>query len=118
MQHPQDDDALLRGLLQEWKAPETPASLEQRVLGSLGPAAPSAPRERQREPWWRFLVNGYIRVPVPVACALVALLTFAAWRVADQPPGPCVSERAAASASGRSQPLPSNRCEHPAPGVC
>lgn len=76
MQHPQDDDAQLRGLLREWKAPETPASLEQRVLGSRGP----------REPWWRFLFNGYIRVPVPVACALVALLTFAAWRVADQPP--------------------------------
>ena len=113
MQNRQDDEAQLRSLLREWKAPETPAPLEQRVLGSCEP---------QHEAWWRFLFNGYIRVPVPVACALVALLTFAAWRVADQPPGPCVSERAAASAPRWTQSLPltppSTRCEHPTPGVC
>jgi hypothetical protein len=116
--HPHDEDSQLRGLLREWKAPEAPSSLERRVLGGLEELRRPAPesrrqpaREPRRQPWWRFVFSGYIRVPVPVACGLVVLLTFAAWRVADQPPVPCVSERAAAS-------VPSNHCEHPAPGVC
>ena len=59
---PHDDDELNR-LLREWKAPAAPPTLRDRV----------APRE----PWWRWLLAGTIRVPVPVAVG-VALL-FAVW---------------------------------------
>lgn len=62
-----NDDAQLRELLGGWHAPQTPPSLERRVLAS-------------RQVWWRFLLRGHIRVPVPVACCLVALMVFAAWR--------------------------------------
>jgi hypothetical protein len=107
---PHDDrnnEAQLRGLLREWKAPETPPSLEQRVLGSCA-----------KESWWRFLLSGYIRVPVSVACALVVLLTLAVWRFAIQPPAPCVAEKIVAPASHVARTPPSDRCEHPVPGVC
>jgi hypothetical protein len=107
---PHDDrnnDAQLRGLLREWKAPETPPSLEQRVLGS-----------RAKESWWRFLFSGYIRVPVSVACALVVLLTVAVWRFAIQPPAPCVAEKTIAPASHVARALPPARCDQLIPGVC
>jgi hypothetical protein len=105
---PNDDDTQLRGLLREWKAPEASASLEQRVLGSL----PSP------QPWWRFLLSGYIRVPVSVACGVALLLTAAVWRVSVRPPAPCVAEQTVAPANRVARNLPSERCEHPAPGVC
>ena len=62
-------DPDLHNLLQEWRAPALPLSLEDRVLG-------------QRGSWWRFLWRGSIRVPVPVVCCLVILMTAAAWRMA------------------------------------
>jgi hypothetical protein len=105
----QNDDAQLRGLLREWRAPETPPSLEQRVLGSL----PS-----QSQPWWRFLFSGYIRVPVYVAYVLAILLMLGAWRVAVQPPAPCVAAETAAPAHQVTRTLPPNTCDHAAPGVC
>ena len=63
------NDSELRGLLKEWRTPELPSSLEGRVL-------------RRRESWWRFLLQGYVRVPMPVVCCLTILLTLAAWRLA------------------------------------
>jgi hypothetical protein len=97
----------LGGLLQEWRAPEMPSSLERRVLGACEP----------RPKWWRFLVGGYIRVPVPVVCGLAVLLTVAAWRFVVQPSAPCVAEKTVAPAS-IARSLPPDACEHPAPGVC
>jgi hypothetical protein len=108
---PNDDDARLRGLLREWKAPETPPSLEQRVLRSRA-------KESPKESWWRFLIGGYIRVPVSVACGVALLLTAAVWRVSVRPPAPCVAEQTAAPASRVARTLPQDRCDHPAPGVC
>jgi hypothetical protein len=90
-----DDDAQLRGWLREWKAPATPPSLEQRVLATRG-------LQPQRQVWWRFLLGGYIRVPVSVACALALLMSAAAWRFAVQPPAPCIAAQ----------------CEHSVLGVC
>jgi hypothetical protein len=63
-------DPQLRALLKEWRAPETPASLEQRVLA------------QRSDSWWHFLLRGYIRVPVPVACGLVVLMGIGAWESA------------------------------------
>jgi hypothetical protein len=104
------DDAQLRGLLREWQVPETPPSLEQRVLASR----PSRPFNSL----WRFLVGGYIRVPVSVACALAVLLTVAMWKVSVRPPAPCLAAGTVAPVShiaGKPSPDP---CDHSAPGVC
>ena len=60
------DDSQLSELLREWKV-ETPGTLEERVLGA-------------RKPWWQFLVSGSIRVPVPVALCLIALMMAGVWR--------------------------------------
>lgn len=57
------DDKELNHLLQQWKAPATPASIEQRVLS-------------RSEPWWRWLIAGTIRVPVPVGVAILAVLAL------------------------------------------
>ncbi len=75
---PNDDrhDEQLRGWMREWQVPETPASLEQRVLASCAP----------RHAWWRFLLSGYIRVPVSVVCALGLLLTGAVCKFAANAP--------------------------------
>jgi len=73
-----DDDARLHELLREWRAPETPQSLEAAVLES-------------RTPWWKFLVTGSIRVPVPVVYFVTALVLLAGWQlVKPAHPAPCV----------------------------
>jgi len=67
------DDRELDRILQQWQAPGAPPSLRARVL------PPSQ--------WWRWLVKGTIRVPVPVGLAL--LLAVAAFlyfsRTTDRP---------------------------------
>jgi hypothetical protein len=55
-----NDDPQLRKLLREWRVPEAPLSLDDRVLG--------------RRSWWRFLLMGQIPVPVPVGLAVMAAL--------------------------------------------
>lgn len=76
-------EARLKEVLQEWQAPPVPESLAQRVL-------------HRKDPWWRFLLAGYIRVPVPVACCVAIVVIFAAWR-SVRPPlsgAPCsIAER-------------------------
>ena len=63
-----NDDGEFRSLLREWQAPSMSPSVEERVLTA-------------RSPWRRFLLNGYVRVPVPVACCLVLLLAAVeGWR--------------------------------------
>jgi hypothetical protein len=89
------EDAQLRELLQEWPAPATPRSLEKHVLS-------------MRKPWWRFLINGYIRVPVPVACCVAVVVMFAAWR-SVRPPA------AGAPCSIAAQP---SVCTSSIPGAC
>ena len=67
------NDRELNQLLQQWKAPATPAGIERRVL-------------RRSEPWWRWLIVGAIRVPVPVALAMVAVLALLFYfRTSDKP---------------------------------
>jgi len=71
------NDAELDRLLPAWKAPAAPARLKAAVF----PAAAS--------PWWQRLWTTSIRVPLPVACALLALLVFVvlhANRPAPPPP--------------------------------
>jgi hypothetical protein len=72
-----NNDSELRSLLADWKAPEISASLDARVLGTL------------RKGWWHTLLHGYVRIPVPVACALIAVILAGAWRIARPPIPPC-----------------------------
>lgn len=69
------DDAKLNKLLREWRVEDAPESLDERVLG--------APRK-----WWRVLLTGSIRVPVPVGVALAAIviaMAAALWRESRAP---------------------------------
>ena len=60
-----DDE--LRSMLRTWEAPPAPATLRGRVL-------------RRRWPSLRWLLWGEMRVPVPVALAVLCLLVFVAYR--------------------------------------
>jgi formylglycine-generating enzyme required for sulfatase activity len=72
-----NSDPELRNLLEEWQTPALPASLEERVLGA-------------RRRWWRFLLRGSFRIPVPVAACLAVLMAVAVWRLARAPASPNV----------------------------
>ncbi len=76
----QNHDPELGNLLRQWRVPPHSAALEQRVLGA-------------RLPWWRFLLTGSIRVPVPIALGLAMAMTLGAWRAARaETIAPCISE--------------------------
>ena len=63
--NPSDDQDLSR-LLRQWDAPAAPPELKDRVF-------------RERAPWWRWLLSGSIRVPVPLGAAALALLALWAY---------------------------------------
>jgi hypothetical protein len=75
------DDPQLKKLLREWKVEDAPRSLDERVLG-VG------------RPWWKVLIGGSVRVPVPVALAFAGLLIamgVALVRPHTAPPPPIAS---------------------------
>ena len=68
------NDPRLKRLMQEWRVPNAPDALEQRVFG-------------QRRPWWRILMSSRVRIPLPVALAFsVALVWLAVVVVRDRVP--------------------------------
>lgn len=75
----QGEDRELQKLLREWSVPDAPPSLDRRVLGG---------RHSGREAWWRFLLTGSIRIPVPVGVALAAVLLFTIGGLIRQRPAP------------------------------
>ena len=75
------DDRELNRLLGEWTAPHAPPDLRPR-----------------RGPWWRWLVTGTIRVPVPAA--LTALLLAGLWIAATRPGQMLAPATSAPRASG------------------
>lgn len=105
----QFNSAQLRGLLQEWPAPDLPASVEQRVLNSC---------THRHRAWWRSLFTGYIRVPVYVVYVLAVLLSAAGWKYVARPtPGPCLSQSHVAAATPVSG-TPHSHCDHSPSGFC
>jgi hypothetical protein len=76
------NDPQLRDLLREWQAPAASPALEKRVLSRGGA--------------WRFLLRGYVHVPVPVACGAAVFLMLTGWWLARQttPLAPCVTAAA------------------------
>lgn len=77
MEHGEDRE--LRELLREWSVPDAPPSLDRRVLGGC---------QAGREVWWRFLLTGSIRIPVPVGLAFVAVLVVLLGGLMRQRPAP------------------------------
>jgi hypothetical protein len=71
------NDRELDELLGRWRAPEAPESLNRRVLA-------------RRDAWWRWLLTGSVRVPVPltiaVAGVLAALVLMAVMRSPSKEP--------------------------------
>ncbi|MEO8097981.1 MAG: hypothetical protein ABI811_09795 [Acidobacteriota bacterium] len=70
---PLNDDELKRAL-GEWRAPSAPASLERKVL--------------PREPWWKWVMTGSIRIPVPVLVAVAAAVLAYVAMTRQPPPQP------------------------------
>ncbi len=93
------DDVELRDVLKEWTAPETPRSLDARVL-------------RPVRAWWRPLVFGYLKVPVPVACCLAIGIAIGAWSLGRQMPLGCspTAVHAAHVAPDTTSCAPNSRC--------
>ncbi len=61
-------DQELDSILRAWDVPQAPARLRAAVF------------PEPRSGWWRNLWRASLRVPVPVACVLGAILAFAGWR--------------------------------------
>ena len=68
-------DSQLSTLLKKWSV-AAPPDLEGRVIRARGKLSGLGQERR----WWRFLLKGYIRVPVPVACCLTLLMVVTVWR--------------------------------------
>ena len=106
-----NDDRQLSRLLREWQVPPPSPSLEERVLGA-------------HRTWWRLLLSGHIRVPVPIAAScLIALIAAGAWRWAKPVPPrvlvktervevPVVRERVVTKFVYRNGPAPVHTPEH------
>jgi len=69
------NDPKLRELLNEWRLPDAPASLDTRVLGA-------------HKPWWSFLLSGSMRLPMPVAIVIAAALLVMAVALVHRQPAP------------------------------
>ena len=67
-------DDQVSALLKKWVV-TAPADLESRVMRARADLSASD----KALSWWRYLLKGYIRVPVPVACCLVILMIVMAW---------------------------------------
>lgn len=83
-------DKELDKLLRQWRAPKAPASLERSVLG-------------EPKPWWSWLWNGSIRVPVPAA--LAAALVLGAWWLIENAAHPLPPAGEATVSLGEFQPV-------------
>jgi len=57
------NDRELNELLRQWKAPTAPATLGEKLFARPEP-----------DSWWRWLLRGSIRVPVPVGAAILVIL--------------------------------------------
>ena len=93
-----ENDRELGRLLQEWAVPAVPDALDDRMKGLF--------RAHVRPPLWRRLFSTSIRVPLPVAVAVLLLLAAAFW-IPRRPAAPVESaESGAATRSARAESEP------------
>jgi hypothetical protein len=62
-----EEDGELKNLLARWKTPEIPGSLDRHILTAYR-------RNFHYQSWWRRWLTGSIRLPIPVAVAVLVLL--------------------------------------------
>ena len=97
LDHDVEPDPELSRLLREWTAPAVPDSLDERVKALFRQRAP-------RQPPWRRLFTASIRVPLPVALAVLAALVVALlWRSPEPAPRRESAESPAATQVARHQ---------------
>jgi hypothetical protein len=73
------NDEQLKEILREWRAPEVPAGLWPRL------------ESRCRPRWWRWLLTGSVRIPVPallLALTALAVILFAMRKPHPPPANP------------------------------
>ncbi|MDQ2710960.1 MAG: hypothetical protein M3Y24_01790 [Acidobacteriota bacterium] len=75
-------DRELDDLLREWRAPSAPEALGRRV------------RNRDRGAWWKWLLTGSIRVPVPLTLAVAAIFIAMVFLAFIRSPGMSDGHRA------------------------
>ncbi|RPI24422.1 MAG: hypothetical protein EHM61_17155 [Acidobacteria bacterium] len=75
---PYGSDPELTSALRQWKAPGVSDALDARILDSYR-------RRVSREPLWRRFFTTSVRVPLPVAVAVMALLVIALTLVVNRP---------------------------------
>jgi hypothetical protein len=68
------NDRELNELLCQWKAPTAPASLGEKLFTRPEPNS-----------WWRWLLRGSIRVPVPVGAVILAILIASVYAAVTGP---------------------------------
>jgi hypothetical protein len=71
-----DERDELRDMLGRWRAPETPVSLEARLVREL---------RNRRVGWWRRFMEARIEIPAPVLAAALVILAAAVWMVRPAP---------------------------------
>lgn len=79
-QHDLSADEELKARLERWEAPASPRSLDLRVMAAY--------RKQHSAPFWRRALDSSIRVPVPIAAAVILLFFasgFLALRAAQAP---------------------------------
>jgi hypothetical protein len=97
---PQDDDEPepdqdLDRILPDWQAPGVPDTLDHRMLASFRARRSGGGSLLSR--FWK----GSVRVPLPVALAVLALIAFAVWLPrAGQRPAPAGAQEAGEPAGG------------------
>jgi uncharacterized membrane protein YdfJ with MMPL/SSD domain len=98
--HQVEPDPELARLLQEWTAPALPDSLDDRVSALWR-------RRAARRPLWRRLFATSIRVPLPVALALLAVLLLNVfWHPRERRPELDSAESAAPPRAARHETRP------------
>jgi uncharacterized membrane protein YdfJ with MMPL/SSD domain len=97
--HDPEPDPELARVLQEWTVPALPDTLDERVQALV--------RRAPRRPLWRRLFTTSVRVPLPVALAvLVGLLLAVFWRPRDRAPELESAESAAPARAARLETRP------------
>ena len=98
--HEPEPDPELARVLQEWAVPALPDSLDERVRALALSRTP-------RRPLWRRLFGTSVRVPLPVALAvLVALVLAVLWRPRERAPELESTESAAPARAARQETRP------------
>lgn len=77
------NDNQLKGILESWRAPRPAPPLEARTLEAF----------RRRRGFWWWLVTGSLRVPAPVAAAILLALFYSGYRAWRPPAAPRVVVR-------------------------